>query len=366
VRSYSIVLCLTALTACSTSVDEEHTRATPKLEIEDTADLRPQARAILRALRTGGWRAALALHPYASVTVPTTIRVWRKSLGGTASCAGQVDVLPLEQYVKGVLPHEWIVSWEPASLRAGALAIRTYASSWVIKGGKYDCADVCDTTSSQVYKDQTDPKANQAVDATAGVFIVKNDQLVFAEYSAENGDPTKDGVSDPPCAGKALFGHGRGMCQWGSQRWALQGQSHEWIATHYYPGATLYSSTGPQDGPSSDSGPPPDGPAPDGTAPDGSSSDAPAPTDAPITPSDSRRYTEAGLPIGYLPNMAGETSGFSLEGGWCSISGRPEEAGAVQLARAAGAEGNSSRGLAVPPPAILALLVLALFRRRRA
>ncbi len=38
-------------------------------------------------------------------------------------------------------------------LKAGAVAIRTYAWYWVNAGGKYDCADIDDTTASQVYKD---------------------------------------------------------------------------------------------------------------------------------------------------------------------------------------------------------------------
>jgi hypothetical protein len=107
-------------------------------------------------------------------------------------------------------------------------------------GGKYDCADIDDTTASQVYKDGRDARASDAVDATAGQFVADgNGDPIFAEYSAENGDPTKDGISDPHCAGKALFGHGHGMCQWGSQRWALAGKSYDWIVQHYYPSSQL-------------------------------------------------------------------------------------------------------------------------------
>lgn len=35
------------------------------------------------------------------------------------------------------------------------------------------------------------------------------------------------------------FGHGVGLCQWGAQRWAQQGKSHEFILRHYYPNARL-------------------------------------------------------------------------------------------------------------------------------
>jgi hypothetical protein len=149
-------------------------------------------------------------------------------------------VIPLERYVRGVLPHEWIRSWHGESLRAGAVAIRTYAASWVGRGGKYTCADLDDTTASQVYRDEFFAVTDAAVQATANKFVMKSGQPVFAEYSAENGHPTATGISDSVCAGRARNGHGRGTCQWGSQRWASQqAKSHTWILQHYYPGATV-------------------------------------------------------------------------------------------------------------------------------
>jgi hypothetical protein len=69
---------------------------------------------------------------------------------------------------------------------------------------------------------------------------MKNGAPVFAEYSAENGHPTATGITDSVCSGRTRFGHGRGACQWGSQRWASQsGKSHTWILEHYYPGAAV-------------------------------------------------------------------------------------------------------------------------------
>ncbi len=171
---------------------------------------------------------------------PATIRIWRRGLdGSTASCSGRVDVIPFEQYVRGVLPHEWIRSWDEESLKAGAVAIRTYAAAWVASGGKYTCADLDDTTASQVYRDEFFAVTDAAVAATDGVYIVRGADLVFAEYSAENGDPTAFEVAEPQCAGRAVNGHGRGTCQWGTQRWALAGQTWEWMLPHYYPGAML-------------------------------------------------------------------------------------------------------------------------------
>lgn len=288
-------------------------RSAPLLE----GDLRSEARQVIARLRAG-------LDPYlgspatfAGVTLPPSLRVWRKSLGSTASCSGQVDVIPFEEYVKGVLPHEWIPSWEVESLRAGAIAIRSYAAAWVAKGGKYTCADLDDTTSSQVYKDDRNAKASQAVDDTRGLVVVENNVIVFAEYSAENGDPTKFNVSDPPCAGKTLFGHGRGMCQWGSQRWALQAKGHVWIAEHYYPNSKV-TSTLPID-----AGPPPTpdlGPTPDLVAPTPDqhvTADLPTAQDGPTAPDD-RGIKRIDL---RLTGADQGTSGRSGLSGGCQVDG---------------------------------------------
>jgi hypothetical protein len=214
---------------------------------EDTSgDLRPEALAIIDDHEngeddTGGGGGGGPGLNAATWVPPTTIRVWRRGLDhSTASCSGRVDVIAIETYVKGVLPHEWIRSWHGESLKAGAIAIRTYAASWVANGGKYTCADVDDTTASQVYKDERFAVTDAAVDATAGAYVMKNGGPVFAEYSAENGNPTAHGVSEPVCAGKTRNGHGRGTCQWGTQRWASQqSKTATWLMEHYYPGATV-------------------------------------------------------------------------------------------------------------------------------
>jgi MYXO-CTERM domain-containing protein len=171
---------------------------------------------------------------------PDTLRVWRKSKDrASSSCEGRVDEIEVEDYVKGVLPKEWVSSWEPASLEAGAIAIRTYAVWWAAAGGKYACADIDDTTASQVYAEGGNPLTDAAVDRTRGMYAILDGSLIFTEYSAENGGTTDFGVADSPCAGKTRNGHGRGMCQWGSQRWASAGKDAAWILSHYYPGAEI-------------------------------------------------------------------------------------------------------------------------------
>ena len=240
---------LLALLACS---EPEAPAPNPDAfdeRIGEDADLTPMARAVEQMLAAGERVPPVAELAFTlgeepppsseyDFTPPETIRVWRSSRGGSSSCSGDVEVMDFDDYVKGVLPREWIRSWETESLRAGAVAIRSYAAWWVNAGGKYTCADICDTTSCQVYDEATYSNTDAAVDDTEGEYVVEGRDLVFAEFSAENGDPTAYGVSDPYCSGEAVFGHGRGVCQWGSQRWALYGgKEHSWIVEHYYPGA---------------------------------------------------------------------------------------------------------------------------------
>ncbi|MFZ5479668.1 MAG: MopE-related protein, partial [Myxococcota bacterium] len=216
-------------------------------EIDRNADLTPVARRVAELLaedRVPTLEELGAEPPPSSSAYdfepPDTIRVWRMSRGGSYSCDGPVEVMDFEDYVKGVLPHEWITSWDTESLRAGAVAIRSYSAWWVNAGGKYDCADICDTTSCQVYDDGRVGVASDAVEDTEGEYAVEGRDLTYTEYSAENGDPTAYGVSDPWCSGEALFGHGRGACQWGTQRWAAYGgKDHTWMIEHYYPGSTI-------------------------------------------------------------------------------------------------------------------------------
>ncbi len=237
-RSAVIVLVALVETARAQAAVPLRWQTGAALDADRSGDLRAEAGAVIDRVQASHEVVTVARRRAA---MPDSIRVWRRALdGSSASCSGRVDVIPFEQYVRGVLPHEWIASWEPEALRAGAVAIRTYAAAWVAAGGKYDCADLDDTTASQVYRDDFDARTDSAVRATEGVYLVKDGEVVFAEYSAENGDPTEFGVDEPLCSGQVVNGHGRGTCQWGTQRWASEeGKSWKWIALHYYPGATL-------------------------------------------------------------------------------------------------------------------------------
>lgn len=202
----------------------------------------------------------------ATIRVPRNIRV---VLADNVT----IEYVSMDYYVKHVLPAEWISSWASYtggsnSLNAGAVAVRCYAIAKLNTVSTTSTHDICATTSCQVYGTATSTAANTAADYTANFVVVTGSGVIpSTEYSAENnslgyscGDgytqPTGGCIYDPVCTGEARYGHGRGMCQWGTARWAtarkMAGRSSgdatpngyprqdwKWIVNHYYPGNIL-------------------------------------------------------------------------------------------------------------------------------
>ena len=204
--------------------------------------------ALLGTIFSFGLAPGLTSSASATQAAPTSIRVGRSC--SCASCSTVVTV-SMETYAKRVLPNEWITSWNAESLKAGAVAIRSYGAYYHYhpQASSYD---ICDNTCCQVYSSTQNANTDAAVDATANIFLIDSaGNIARAEYSAENNDSgSRDGcgncftsnkpsdgvcLSDSVCCGFTQNGHGRGMCQWGSQRWASsRGMSYTWILDHYY------------------------------------------------------------------------------------------------------------------------------------
>jgi len=202
-----------------------------------------------------------------TIRVPNAIRVLLTN--------GTIEYVSLQTYGRRSLPSEWISSWGSYtggsnSLNAGAIANRTYAVGFinVPRGSDHD---ICATTSCQVFGTTTTTRTDTAINFTANYLCVNNSGAIprgLTEYSSENnsigfscGDgftqPTGGCIYDPVCAGEPRFGHGRGMCQWGTAKWAtglkfpsndfsdtaatngFPRQDWKWIVNHYYPTLTL-------------------------------------------------------------------------------------------------------------------------------
>ncbi|GAA3125228.1 hypothetical protein GCM10010530_53500 [Kribbella aluminosa] len=105
-----------------------------------------------------------------------------------------VNVLPLEYYLRGVVPREAVTSWRAAALQAQAVAARTYSVFHRDRAGA-KAYDLCDTTSCQVYGgyDAEETSTNTAIAATAGQIRLYQGRPIFAEFSSSNGGATAAG-----------------------------------------------------------------------------------------------------------------------------------------------------------------------------
>ncbi len=100
-----------------------------------------------------------------------------------------INQLPLEDYLKGVVPFEVFPTWKLETLKAQALAARTYAYTHL-----HDVMD--DTIQFQVYGGYTwDPNTTKAVEETAGEIITNDQQPIAAFYSASNGGITESNAN---------------------------------------------------------------------------------------------------------------------------------------------------------------------------
>lgn len=95
-----------------------------------------------------------------------------------------VNVLPLEGYLRGVVPLEMPATWSPEAVRAQAVAARTYASYERISRGT-----LCDTTSCQVYGGAAaeHPASDAAIKATAGTALLDGTAPAFTQFSSSSG-----------------------------------------------------------------------------------------------------------------------------------------------------------------------------------
>lgn len=114
-----------------------------------------------------------------------------------------INLLSLDNYLKGVIASEMPALWAAQALRAQAVAARTYAA--------FERADhatrsfhVYDTTRSQVYDGLVaeHPNTNAAIADTAGRVRLYAGTLAFTQFSASNGGYTAKG-GKPYLVGKA-------------------------------------------------------------------------------------------------------------------------------------------------------------------
>ena len=168
-----------------------------------------------------------------------------------------VEIMNLEEYVKGVVAAEMYSDWPIEALKAQAVAARTFA----LKNTHHDHynVDVCTNHSCcQAWKGPPyDAAIVDAVTSTCNEVITYNgtiirEALFFShcnghtrnseDYNGWDYVPYLRGVSCG-CADEYGWtdynGHGVGMCQYGAKVMAEQGFSYVDILKHYYSGVAI-------------------------------------------------------------------------------------------------------------------------------
>jgi stage II sporulation protein D len=104
-----------------------------------------------------------------------------------------VNVLPIEDYLKGVVPAEMPPYWGVEALKAQAIAARTYALRKIAagRGGDFDLEG---NQFDQAYSGLTNQvkASSDAVEATKGQVLTYNGQLLDALYMASGGGRTEN------------------------------------------------------------------------------------------------------------------------------------------------------------------------------
>lgn len=110
------------------------------------------------------------------------------------SAGNTVNVVDVDDYVRGVVPREMPASWEPAAVRSQAVAARTYGA-WDRAAHPTRSWQTCDTTSCQVYGGvaSEDSRTNAAVDATAGQVLLYAGKPAFTQFGSSSGGWLSDG-----------------------------------------------------------------------------------------------------------------------------------------------------------------------------
>ena len=155
--------------------------------------------------------------------------------------------IPLEKYLRGVVPSEMPSGWEHEAHKAQAIAARSYAVANLGKRAKYGY-DLKDTPEDQAYGGATAEKnnTNDAVSETEGIVLVCQGKIVPAYYSASAGGKTNTGgqvwSTDLPFLksvpsfddGVKKNGHGVGMSQYGANNLAKRGYNAYQIFKYFY------------------------------------------------------------------------------------------------------------------------------------
>ena len=123
---------------------------------------------------------------------------------------GQVEEIPLDQYLLGVVSAEMPANFEEEALKAQAVVARTYTLYSIEKSKKHENADVCDSPSccqawiskgdrlnkwEESKRNENWGKIFEAVNSTKGKVIKYNGDLIDAFFHSNSGGKTEEPVN---------------------------------------------------------------------------------------------------------------------------------------------------------------------------
>jgi SpoIID/LytB domain protein len=110
--------------------------------------------------------------------------------GESRGSLNAVNALPVDQYVKGVVPNESPASWPLAALQAQAVAARSFALADQVGGNGFD---LYSDTRSQVYGglESEAARGNRAADTTRGQVVMYGGKIAETFFSACSGGHTE-------------------------------------------------------------------------------------------------------------------------------------------------------------------------------
>ncbi|HXI45748.1 MAG TPA: SpoIID/LytB domain-containing protein [Candidatus Acidoferrales bacterium] len=136
--------------------------------------------------------ASSLLQLYSKPTSYDRFRGTLRVIGRTDGTVNVVNWLPMELYLRGVVPVEMSSSWPAEALKAQAVAARSYADYRLHpSSGSYD---VYDDTRSQVYRGYLAEKSNttNAINATAGQIVTSGGAVANTLFHSADGGATEN------------------------------------------------------------------------------------------------------------------------------------------------------------------------------
>ena len=135
--------------------------------------------------------ATLYLPPSAGSTVDIAGKTYRGGVLLRVQSGGvqAINVVDVEDYLRGVVASEMPASWPDAALRAQAVIARTYVASRINPAAPYD---TCATEKCQVYTGVggEKPTTDAAITATAGQVVAYGGKAATTYFSSDSGGHT--------------------------------------------------------------------------------------------------------------------------------------------------------------------------------